>query len=152
MEIARKRSCKFDSLHSGRHGGAQQATKWRRALEVLESCLRRRTIAVNVLPDQVNLTVAVIAQLFDLFDDFGGSATLLSPARIRDDAIRAKLIAPFDDGHEGNIPGSAGGRRNVPPLILGTFAEIDHTLLVIKRARDQIRETIGGPGSRNQSY
>src|SRR5260370_24694283 len=60
-------------------------------------------VAVDVLADQLNLGVAGVCELPRLADHaLRGSATL-RPARERNHAIRARLVASFDDRDEGAL-------------------------------------------------
>src|ERR1700682_4615106 len=80
MKIARKGGRKLDSLHPGCGRSPQQARKRGGALESFEAVLCRRAVTVHILSDQVNLAIAVIAQLFDLGDDLGSHTAFLSAA------------------------------------------------------------------------
>ena len=50
-------------------------------------------VAVDGLAEQCDFQAAVVGQMADLFDNFGGRAALLRPAHPRHDAIGAELIA-----------------------------------------------------------
>src|SRR5689334_749700 len=112
VEVTRKRSSEFNTRHSRRGDGAQQTAERRRAFEIFEAVFDARPVAVNVLPDQVNLFVTQRLQVPHFRDDLAGGAAALAATRIRYDAKRTKLIAAFDDRNESDVRRVSLGRRN----------------------------------------
>src|SRR5215510_8764399 len=79
MEIARERSSKLDSLHTGCRDRAQQTTERRRSLEV-QAVIGLWSVTVYVLPDQVNFAIAVQSQFIYFRNDVGRQPALLTTA------------------------------------------------------------------------
>src|SRR5687768_7707354 len=103
MKIARKRSRKLNPLNSRRGDGPQQTRKKRRPFEVLQPRFCFRPVAVDVLADQMNLAIAVIAKLLYLSNDVRRRSTLFPAARKRNDAVSAELVAALNDRNKGDI-------------------------------------------------
>ena len=103
MKITWERSRKLDALNSGRRRRSQQSTERGSAFESFQPCLSPRPVTVYVLSNQMNFAIAVVTQLLYFSYDLNRGATLFSSARIRNNAIRAELVAAFDDGNKGNV-------------------------------------------------
>src|SRR5207244_4483235 len=103
MKVSRKRRRELDSLHSGRSDCAKQTTEGSGAFERVQTVFDLRPITIYVLTNQMNLAIAMPAQLVDLGDDFGSGSTLFATARIRNNAVSAELVASFDDWNKGDV-------------------------------------------------
>src|SRR5215471_8921094 len=85
----------------------------------------------------------------NLGNDIRRRATLLATARVWHDAISAELVAAFDNGNEGDIPGGARRRRHIPHFTSGAFIEINDAAFTFERPRNQLRQTIRSSRARN---
>src|SRR5882724_9626051 len=103
MKITWEGCRKLDPLHSGRRHRSQQSTERRGALESFQPRLSLRPVTVYVLPNQMYFTIAVIMQLLYFSYDLNRRAAFLASPRIRNNAVRAELVAAFDDGDKGDV-------------------------------------------------
>src|SRR5205814_5383188 len=103
MKVARKRSRELNSFDSSGRNSAQQARERRHSVEPCQTRVRRWTIAINVLADQVNLTIAKTAEFTHLANNLSGGAALFPAARKRHDTVGTKLITALDDGNKRDI-------------------------------------------------
>src|SRR5205085_1853956 len=103
MKVARKRSCEFDSFDTRGCDRSQQATKRSSALELIEPDRTLWAIAVYILSNQVDFAIAIVAQSFYFIYYFGSEPAFFPATRIRNDAVCAELVAPFDYRHESDV-------------------------------------------------
>src|SRR6476660_5213097 len=97
----------------------------------------------------MNLFVTVTSQLVNLGNDVCGGATLLTPARIRHDAVSTELVTAFDDGDKRDVLRCALSRRHIPDFTLMTFIQIDYATFAVQRSGDQLRQTIRRASARD---
>ena len=131
MEVPWKRSREFEALHSRGGHGAQQATKWGCAFNSFQAAVRFGTIAVHILTNQMNLSVAVTAKLVYLGNYVGSFPALFPAARVRHDTVSTKLVTAFDDRNKGDIFRGARSCRHVPYFAGGPLLKIDHAAFAL---------------------
>src|SRR5436853_2631147 len=90
----------------------------------------------------MNLFVPVTPQLANLGDDVRGGATLLTPARIRHDAVSTELVTAFDDWDKRDVLRCALSRGHIPDFTFMTFIQVDYATFAIERSGDQLRQPI----------
>src|SRR5882672_5636230 len=103
MEVSRKRCRELDSLHARGGNCSQQARERRRSGITLQTLRRLRPITIHVLAEQMDFLVAERAKSLHLGNNLQRVATLLTSARVRNDAEGTKLITPFNDWHKRNV-------------------------------------------------
>ena len=70
-------------------------------------------IAVDVLPEERDFFDTLVGKLRTLDQNVHHGSTDFCASRIRDDAVRAKVTAPFHDGTKGRCPLNTGLRQAV---------------------------------------
>jgi hypothetical protein len=103
MKISRERSSKFDPGHPCGRDCSKESTKGSGTSEAFKARLNSRSIAVYVLPYQMNFFVAQTLEIIDLIDNQIRWSTPLSTLEYGTMQKRAKLIATFDDWKESDV-------------------------------------------------
>src|SRR5581483_3280090 len=152
MKVARKGSRELYSLHPGRGDGAQQAAERSRTFETFQSVVGLRSIAVYVLPDEMNFLVAITPQCLNLGNDVRSEAALFATTRVRDDAVRTELITALDDRHKRHMLRSSIAGWYVPNFAFSAFIEVQHATFTLQRARNQLRQAIRGARARHDIH
>ena len=78
---------------------------------------RRIAVAVDVLPQELNLAVRLSRQALGLFEDARARAAALGTTRERHDTVGAVLVAAFDNREEGLIRVIASGEGRLEGLV-----------------------------------
>src|SRR5205814_4213760 len=122
------------------------------ASEFFQALIRLRTIAVDILPYELNLPVPRFEQPPDFSDDLRRGPTSLAAPRIRNDTVSTEFVTTFYDGHERNVPGVPLGGRSVPRVPFPARAQIRHTLFAALQPFKQFRNPVRGPRPYNHPH
>src|SRR5882724_2392531 len=132
-KIARVRGGKADAAHARHLGGSLE--------EPGEFHFAGRWIGVGIygLAEELHFGVAERGELAQFAENGIAGAASLRPARVRNDAVRAGLVAAFDDG-EISAPGIVAAREFGLECFIGVGIEAGDTLFAGFELREQLRK------------
>src|SRR5438552_3479277 len=142
-KIARMRRGEAHAAHAGHfRRGAQKFGEFHFGR-------RRIRIGIYGLPEELDFGVAKRGELTQFAENGIAGAAALGAARVRNDAIRAGLVAAFDDGEIG-APGIVAAREFCFEGFVGVGVETSDALFPSFELRKQLRKFAVTGGAANQ--
>src|SRR5215469_177800 len=132
-EVARMRRCEAHSTQTGNLRNGYQ--KFRKRLLTNWIAVR-----IHVLPEELDLAVSAVSESTRFFENRVGSTTALFTPRVRNNAVRAELVAALDDRYVASVRVRADREWGIEGLVRLTVVESGYTSLPCFNLHQHLRE------------